>query len=140
MVSLWPSALPGSLSALLVVIRSHLDQRQTRKIKQINSDASDNIPLWLTRPCDLRDTPAEVVTRWWRWLSASQRPHVACLPTCWKTCRNRWIVLLTALCSTWDGMGLKKNSESRGRRWTQNGFHGTRSNRISIYLFCFGCT
>lgn len=49
-------------SPLPPLSHSHLDQRQTRKIKQINSDALDNIPLRLTRPCDLWDTLAEVVT------------------------------------------------------------------------------
>lgn len=51
-----------TFSPLLMVICSHLDQRQTQKIKQINSDASDNIPLWLTWPPDLWDTLAGVVT------------------------------------------------------------------------------
>lgn len=46
-----PQFSPGlARSPALLVIHRHLDQRQTRKIKQINSDALDNIPLWLTRP------------------------------------------------------------------------------------------
>ena len=71
---IWSSrrSLPpvSSRSLLLSPLRVRPDQRQTpgfffffwRKIKQINSDALDNIPLWLTRPRDLWDTLAGVVT------------------------------------------------------------------------------